>query len=342
MYGFKRKGGDTVSQQQKDMIYPIRTDKSVSDIKEHDAKAPEPEAPVRPPLSLIVTEIVLILIALVCTAVFGASLFTQHTFEYIHTETPAKIAMQASAVPSETANEDDIPVPVHIPVYYDFTSPVPESDPVDLSYFSDTVFIGDSRTKGLILYTSLTPYDFSSVGTNVKTVQLKPFIRVEDENGEAQSITLFEALERESGNYKSVYIALGLNELGWSPDNFVYNFRELIANIRNITDKPIYVQLIIPVTTYASEHTQYGITNEKAVLFNEHLRTECAELELFMLDPTELFTLEDGTLDPAHASDGIHLMRASYGILANYYASHIVDTEAYDNTKTTTDELTLP
>ena len=38
---------------------------------------------------------------------------------------------------------------------YDFSRPVPLSEPVDDSYFDDAVFIGDSRTEGLITNTGL-------------------------------------------------------------------------------------------------------------------------------------------------------------------------------------------
>lgn len=38
---------------------------------------------------------------------------------------------------------------------YDYSMPVPQSEAVSEEYFDDAVFIGDSRTEGLIMYTDL-------------------------------------------------------------------------------------------------------------------------------------------------------------------------------------------
>ncbi|MBQ8551507.1 MAG: hypothetical protein IJ428_01700 [Clostridia bacterium] len=324
-----------MSERETTKIYPIKADPRTDKYK-YTADSPSEPTYEKPPLPIwvLIFELILALLALTTASMLTFSLFTEYTHTYINTVSPTLMDASPAAEPSDMANEADIPAPVYVPIYYDFTLPVPESPAVGYDYFNDTVFIGDSRTKGLIMYTELTPYDFSSVGTNVGTVQTKAFIRMEDENGELQNYTLFEALERESGNYKTIYIALGLNELGWKLDKFDITFRELIANIRKITDVPIYLQLIMPVTQKASETTQFGITNDKAVVFNAYLRNAAAELELFCLDPTGMFSLEDGTLDPAHASDGIHLQISSYKQLADFYRTHIVDTEAYDNTRT--------
>lgn len=287
-----------------------------------------------PPAWTVIFRLVLALMALTAAAALTFSVFTEYTHTYITAVPPTVMAASEAAPPVIGASEADIPEPVYVPLYYDFTQPVPESPAVDYSYFDNTVFIGDSRTKGLILYTDISPYDFSSEGTNVGTVQTKAFIRMKNENGKLQSYTLFEALEREKGNYHTVYIALGLNELGWPLEKFDTTFRELIENLRAVTDVPLYIQLIMPVTARSSATSQFGITNEKGVIFNEYLRSIAAELELFYLDTTHMFTLEDGTLDPAHASDGVHYHRESYKQIADYYRTHIVDVEAYENTRT--------
>ena len=80
------------------------------------------------------------------------------------------------------------------------------------------------------------------------------------------------------------------------------------------------------------------MTNEQCFIFNERLILIAEEFELFLLDPRGLFTLEDGTLDPAHSSDGIHLNYKSCAILADYYRTHTVDINEYDNTRPDTAE----
>ena len=60
---------------------------------------------------------------------------------------------------------------------YDFSLPVPASDPVENSYFDDAVFIGDSRTEGLILYTGLSnATSYAYKGLMVDTAFTKPVI----------------------------------------------------------------------------------------------------------------------------------------------------------------------
>ena len=281
----------------------------------------------------IIVKLLITVLALTAAAVLTLFLFVDYNFEYITSPIPEPAAHSEHSLTEGHLTEDDIPPPPYIPVYYDFTQPVPESSAVSFGYFNNTVFIGDSRTKGLLMFTQLTPYDFSSVGLNVASLQEKAFIRLKNEDGELVSYTLFDALEREKENYKAIYIATGLNELGWNVDGFMDAFALFIDDIRTITDVPIYIQLILPVTTYSSETTHYGITNEKCVQFNARLRAFASKQQLFLLDPLSLFTLEDGTLDPAHSSDGIHLNRASCAILAEYYRTHTVDIYAYDNTR---------
>ena len=48
---------------------------------------------------------------------------------------------------------------------------VPQSDPVGMEYFSDAVFLGDSRTEGLYIYGNITEGDFLyAVGATVESV----------------------------------------------------------------------------------------------------------------------------------------------------------------------------
>ncbi|MBQ8248767.1 MAG: hypothetical protein IJY93_02635 [Clostridia bacterium] len=341
IYIINEKGGGTVlsknkrrkkHQNKKEKIYPIKPVPTATEkIKEITVDVPKAVSCV--PWSVIVTNLIFAIITVAIAVFMISQLFCEYNYKYSTHDLPPKAQNDSELQKIESIDEADAPPIPREPVIYDFASAVPESAAVDYDYFDDTVFIGDSRTKGLITYSKLSPYDFSSVGLNVGLLLTQPFIRLPDDDGELQSYTLLEALEREDVNYKAIYIATGLNELGWPADGFIAAFSDLIDALREVTDVPIYVQLIIPVTTYSSETTKFGITNEKNVIFNERLITLAKEKELFLLDPRELFTLEDGTLDPAHSSDGVHLNRDSCAILADYYRTHVVDLYEYDNTR---------
>lgn len=277
--------------------------------------------------------------------IFGSFLPVSVTYNYTlprfaDTELSAEAAamsnrLDESYVPVETEPDTDDesgpsePDP-ELPTY-DFAQPVSVSPEYPLDYFNDKVFIGDSRTVGLITYTDIKPIDMSSVGLNIGQLENKAYLRYTDENGQKQTRTCFQALEDEKGNYTGIYLALGLNELGWSPKPFIDTYRKVIEDIREITGVPIYIQLILPITTEYSENSTFGITNEKASQFNELLRSLADEMDVFLLDPTELFALEDGTLDPANSSDGVHLNVAAYKVLLDFYRTHVVDLSEYEN-----------
>lgn len=291
---------------------------------------PAPKKKRTPPF-VIYLELILAIVSVTVAVLLISLLPCEITFEYTDTVLPTTASVQATLLAEPNIDESEAPVVINLPAYI-FSEVVPESEAVEFSYFDDTVFVGDSRTQGLLLYSKITPYDFSAQGLNVKSIQQKSYLRLPDENGELKPHTLIEALTRERGNYKSIYIATGLNELGWQCSGFINAFSELITSIREVTDVPIYIQLIIPVTIEASETSEFGITNEKCFEFNEALRKFALENELFLLDPTSLFTLEDGTLNPEYSFDGIHLSVRSCATLAEYYRTHTVNIYNYNNT----------
>ncbi len=284
------------------------------------------------PMIVLIIQTLLLAAAITMAALFVSFLFVEFHVEFSHTAVPMPSPQDEPIVVAPPLIEADI-FDLTLPesLLYDFTQAVPESEAQPRSYFNDTVFIGDSRTSGLLLYTDLSPIDFSAVGLNVKSILTKAYIRLPNEDGINESYTLIDALTREKENYKSIYLSMGLNELGWEAGRFIQFYKETINAIREVTDVPIYMQLIMPITVHASETTQFGITNDKAVVFNEKLIKLAEEMELFMLDPRDLFALEDGTLDPEVTYDGIHFNPKRYEVIADYYCTHVVDMEAYDN-----------
>ena len=112
---------------------------------------------------------------------------------------------------------------------------------------------------------------------------------------------------------------------------FVKAYKKALESIREITDVPIYVQLILPVTDAYEKKSENGITNAKQVQFNEKLRALIEEEHVFMLDPLPLFSLEDGTLDPEKTYDGAHLEKFACNELLEYYQTHVVEVEKYSN-----------
>ena len=108
---------------------------------------------------------------------------------------------------------------------------------VEEDYFDDALFIGDSRTQGLLEYggieeratfycrTSLTVYDLFA--------KEKAFIREEGED-----LTLTQALERHS--FGKIYLMVGINEMGTgTPESFFEEYARAVYRIRQLQPQAI-------------------------------------------------------------------------------------------------------
>lgn len=172
-----------------------------------------------------------------------------------------------------------------------------------VKFDSSVAFIGDSRTQGLIMYNGLKEVqDYSYIGLMVDTAITKKFVQTN--NGE--KITLLEDMKDK--NIKSVYIMLGVNELGWSyPEVFKAKYKELINEIRKIKpDCKIYVQSIIPMTK--SKSTSDNIfNNENVEKFNKLIQEVAKEEKVIYLDVKSALIDSEGYLPEEASTDGIHL-----------------------------------
>ena len=205
------------------------------------------------------------------------------------------------------------------------SSSTPPTDPsstqpegVDDQYFDDAVFIGDSRTQGLMLYGGLpggTTF-YAAKGVNVGTV------------GEAtvkdggEDVTIYEALKRHT--FGKVYIMLGVNELGWASEKtFIARYGELLDEIRNSQpDAVLYVQSILPVSKTKSDSSIY--TNSRIDLYNNLIKQMCEEKQAVYLDVAEAVRDESGALPEEATVDGIHLKKDYCLKWTDYIRTHTV------------------
>lgn len=179
---------------------------------------------------------------------------------------------------------------------------VPESEAVDDSYFDDAVFVGDSRTEGLKMYSGLDSSQFfSSVGMDVDKVFTDQVVSL---NG--QLLTVAQALEQAS--YSKVYIMLGMNELGWVYESvFADNYARIIDTIREShPDATIYVQSILPVSQWKDGSNDI-YTNANVVRLQKALVAMCEEKGVNYVNVAEGIQDEQGYLPSESTQDGVHL-----------------------------------
>ncbi len=192
------------------------------------------------------------------------------------------------------------------------------SKPVDESYFTDTVFIGDSLTDGFRLYSGLTESEFLC-GTSMTIEGL-------NSREYKSGMTMMDRIRK--GGFKKVYIMLGANEslvLSYR-DTFVSKYAKLIDTIKESNpDALIYIQSILPVS--ASRDEEGRVTNPVINAFNEGLYSLAYEKQVFYLDINKTLKDENGQLPENAARDGVHFHKEYYIRWLDFLKSHAVRTE---------------
>lgn len=196
------------------------------------------------------------------------------------------------------------------------TAPSEAPSKVPSNYFDDALFIGNSRTEGLMLYADLGDATFlAHKGLMVDTAFTKKFVK-----SGSDRITVVEALKR--GHYGKVYVMLGMNELGWAYDTiFIQKYGELVDAIRAAQpDAEICLQSILPVTATKSNSDPI-YNNSKIESYNRLIQQLATEKGARYLNVAEAVGA-DGVLPEEGATDGVHLKPTYCEKWASYLKSH--------------------
>lgn len=202
---------------------------------------------------------------------------------------------------------------------YDYSQPVPQSPAVDSSYFDDAVFIGDSRTEGMITANGLyNAKAFTHKGLTVDTA-FKDLVVCIDE----QYYTVVDALSHT--DFNKVYIMLGINETGWVySSKFIEGYGKIIDAVREANpDAVIYIQEILPVSNSVSTTHDY-IKNSKIDEYNELLQQLAEEKQVYFIDTAKAVAASDGSLPEDAAVDGIHMKNSYCQKWLDYLMTHTV------------------
>ncbi len=183
---------------------------------------------------------------------------------------------------------------------YSFGDPVPLSPIVDDSYFANALFLGNSLGDGFKAYSGLTQ------GTHQSAV----------------GMTVYTATNYTSSatGKSSVYIMLGINEIGGNYDTLMVEYGEVIDSIRTYApNADIYVQSVLPV----NENVQSNIKNQYITDFNLYLQNLCRDKSVHYLNVHEAIANYEGYLPSNYTWDGVHLNTDVYKIWADYIRTHV-------------------
>ena len=239
------------------------------------------------------------------------------------------LAEGADPVPTATVSPSPTPEPTPTPTpAVGFCQPVPQGVWVGMDYFSDALFIGDSRTQGLRLYSGVkgaTFYDYT--GLSIFGVNNPGLVTVD-----GQSYSIVEALQK-GPQFGKVYIAFGMNELGYyNTENYLATFGKFLDQVKEAQPNAVvYLQNLAPVDE--AKCAKYGqascITNARVAVFNELFAQLAREHRVCLVDVYSALSDENDGLPSEATSDGIHFQRPWYETWLACLMSHTVDPEAY-------------
>jgi lysophospholipase L1-like esterase len=191
------------------------------------------------------------------------------------------------------------------------TTKVPETTKApqtDEEYFSDTLFLGDSRTVGFYLYAKIPGATyFARTSMNVYNV-------FDDKNSETKDTSAYNLSELLSERkFGKIYILLGINEIGYSYSSVVKNYSTVIDYIRQYQpDAKIIIQSNMHVTKKKSDSNPNTFSNSRIDELNRRLAALADNKKIFYIGFEEIFDGEDGAMSPDYSGDGVHLYAKCY------------------------------
>ena len=245
---------------------------------------------------------------------------------------PPPVASAALNTPEPAPTPAPTPTPEPTPPPwepYEFGTPLEESEPVeDDSFFDTAVFLGDSRTEGFELFSGMKHGDFYwARGMTVFRVDDEGFRPFEVDGRECNMVETLELKQ-----YESVYVMLGVNELGFPAGSYGEGLGKFIEKIVELQpDAVVYLQIMPPLNDAMCRRNKLAdyINNANLAQFNEAIVRVAAEKKVVLLNTYEAYAGEDGQLPAELANDGCHFAYSAYKRWANYLRSHTIDRERY-------------
>lgn len=205
--------------------------------------------------------------------------------------------------------------------------------PVDDSYFSDAVFIGDSRMEGFRNASGITQGRFfTSVGMSLASMTSGDVIQTADGN-----ITVAAALS--GGSYNKIYIMLGTNDLGeYDWDAFREGFISVTERFQEIQPDAIFYICSVIYVEESKVSTGEYINNANVDKINAILLDICEEKGYYYLDLNEFLSNGYGSLIQDATSDGVHIYPEYCEQMLTYLKSHYVPAADKNDQKTSDDQ----
>lgn len=199
-----------------------------------------------------------------------------------------------------------------------FSAPLAQSDMRETAYFSDAVFVGDSITTGIDLYSSLTNTKVvASTGINLETVLTADSVR----NAAGDKTTIPQAVKELKP--AKIYLMLGTNGIDWmTVDQMIAQYEKVFDALK--ADNPnavFYIQSIPPITK-EKEKKSSQMSLSKIKEYNDRLLKLAEEKKAYYVDVYSAIASEDGYLSSENSTDGVHFDSSVYTVWIEYVRRH--------------------
>ncbi len=202
---------------------------------------------------------------------------------------------------------------------------LPENGQVDLSYFNDATFVGDSITTGWDVYRSVTGLPNAHV---VATIGGRPPVDgvLWKDSNTGGTYDPMQAIVATAP--KKIYVMFGTNVLVSQGENiedkFISDYGRFLDDLRSrIPGCEIYVQSIL-LPTAEGTAKKPGLSPDRITRVNDRLAVLAFEKDCYYLDIQSLLC-RNGVLNPDIAQpDGIHIKPQAYVQWLDYLSKHTV------------------
>ena len=173
-------------------------------------------------------------------------------------------------------------------------------------YFTDALFIGDSRTVGIAEYGTIKNATyFANTGMSVYNIWSQKI-----DISSVGKVSLEELLDKK--NFGKVYIMLGINEIGYNMSQTAKKYQELVKYVNTKQPKAIiYLQANLHVTKEKSDSDK-SINNTRINKLNSAISKMSNNKNIFYLDVNSIFDDSSGNLRADYTSDKVHIYGKYY------------------------------
>ena len=177
---------------------------------------------------------------------------------------------------------------------------------VDKSYLNDALFIGDSRTLGLMEYGGVSQASyFADSGMSVFNLE-KTTVPVAG-YGKTDIRSLLKQKK-----FGKIYFMMGINEAGYPWKTLEKKYKETVAMIRDMQpDAQIFLCANLMMTEEKSDQSK-AINNKVICKINAMIEKLASKNEMYYIDVNEIFTDKKGNLCETYSNDGVHVLGKYY------------------------------